>query len=618
MGIWKKAVTGISAAAVAAASLAVPASAAEKYRVAFRLDRFSGNELLEVFVESGYTVSSELYQSAYNGCAGSIIYPEPVNGKGIRGWAASENGTEPVNLNAAVSEDAVLYPIIADAVELGTVAVNVDPAYLPKTGESLHTDMTAYVSVPADAPYVIDRAYYTGFSLPAAFAADSEYTLCVDIHPAEGKVFDYTYSADGSISYKADGAAVNGEKAALQWDSDRLRNDIIHVYYTVSTGSPETVQVNFHFNGHGNAADHTVTVPKGTENLYNYLDNAAGELLPADDAYYFDGWYSDAAMTEKTIPFRVPDGDIDFYAKWDRLITEINFTIETPLCGTVVENVGTNQEITADDLRTTVEGADEPMPGRVPGAVVLTNEPEITCDVPGVTASPYWITSDAAPDTMTPDTEIAFFMGTIWGENDYMFIISCERGEDADYYFAENLKVTVNGTAAPESLGSMQYTANVMQKPSTKGGKVSKAATVNKRGNSFSVVGVITADHNWDDGVITKAPDCEEDGTKTYTCKSKDATYNEEVDAYGHKWLQWTVVKAATATEDGLEKRICSNKGEHYETRVIPKGTPGGSNTPQPGGPKTGDHGAGAAVPIAAAAGLLALASACIRRRQSQ
>ncbi|MBQ8922258.1 MAG: hypothetical protein IJ060_08885 [Oscillospiraceae bacterium] len=172
--------------------------------------------------------------------------------------------------------------------------------------------------------------------------------------------------------------------------------------------------------------------------------------------------------------------------------------------------------------------------------------------------------------------------------------------------------------AAPDSLGDLRYLTLVQPKPSTKGGKVSSAATVNKRGNSFAVVGVITADHNWDDGVITKDPDCEEEGTRTYTCKSKDATYDEEVDAFGHKWLEWTVVKAATATEDGLEKRVCSNKGEHIETRVILKGTnpaPSGGN-PQANGPSTGDRGPGAALPAAAAAALLAAASCCICRKR--
>lgn len=119
-----------------------------------------------------------------------------------------------------------------------------------------------------------------------------------------------------------------------------------------------------------------------------------------------------------------------------------------------------------------------------------------------------------------------------------------------------------------------------------------------------------TLEHAWDDGVITKAAKCDEEGVLTYTCVDCGATKTEPIEmiahtevavigkaatctepgltdgvkcsecdtiitaqktipAIGHKYGDWTVVKSPTCTENGTEQRVCTNDAYHVETRAI-------------------------------------------------
>ena len=52
--------------------------------------------------------------------------------------------------------------------------------------------------------------------------------------------------------------------------------------------------------------------------------------------------------------------------------------------------------------------------------------------------------------------------------------------------------------------------------------------------------------HSWDDGVVTKAATCTEDGIRTYTCSIGGETRTEAIPATGHKYGEYTVTKEPT------------------------------------------------------------------------
>ncbi|MBQ6165134.1 MAG: hypothetical protein IJK23_11725 [Clostridia bacterium] len=71
---------------------------------------------------------------------------------------------------------------------------------------------------------------------------------------------------------------------------------------------------------------------------------------------------------------------------------------------------------------------------------------------------------------------------------------------------------------------------------------------------------VETAPHEWDDGVITKEADCENNGMKTFTCADCGATKIESIPAIGHAYGKWEKV------DNEKHKRVCANDPSHVET----------------------------------------------------
>jgi uncharacterized protein YjdB len=65
--------------------------------------------------------------------------------------------------------------------------------------------------------------------------------------------------------------------------------------------------------------------------------------------------------------------------------------------------------------------------------------------------------------------------------------------------------------------------------------------------------------HNWDEGSVTKAATCTENGVKTYTCTVCGETKTEEIEALGHSYSsEWTTDKAATCTAAGSKSHHCT------------------------------------------------------------
>ena len=112
-------------------------------------------------------------------------------------------------------------------------------------------------------------------------------------------------------------------------------------------------------------------------------------------------------------------------------------------------------------------------------------------------------------------------------------------------------------------------------------GVVTKAATCTEDGvktftcsrDGATKTEVIPAvGHKWDDGTVTTPATCEASGVKTYKCLNDGCTETktEEIAALGHNYDDGVVTKAATCTEDGVKTFTCQNDKNHTYTEVIP------------------------------------------------
>lgn len=112
-------------------------------------------------------------------------------------------------------------------------------------------------------------------------------------------------------------------------------------------------------------------------------------------------------------------------------------------------------------------------------------------------------------------------------------------------------------------------------------GVVTKAATCTEDGektftcsrDGATKTEVIPAvGHKWDDGTVTTPATCEASGVKTYKCLNDGCTETktEEIAALGHNYDDGVITKAATCTEDGVKTFTCQNDKSHTYTEVIP------------------------------------------------
>ncbi|MCD8215835.1 MAG: hypothetical protein LUC97_09380, partial [Clostridiales bacterium] len=75
--------------------------------------------------------------------------------------------------------------------------------------------------------------------------------------------------------------------------------------------------------------------------------------------------------------------------------------------------------------------------------------------------------------------------------------------------------------------------------------------------------------HSYDEGVVTKAATCTENGVKTYTCSGCGDSYTEVIPATGHSYDEGVVTTEANCTTDGVMTYTCTACGDTY-TEVIP------------------------------------------------
>ncbi len=85
---------------------------------------------------------------------------------------------------------------------------------------------------------------------------------------------------------------------------------------------------------------------------------------------------------------------------------------------------------------------------------------------------------------------------------------------------------------------------------------------------------ILALDHNYDNGVVTKAATCDADGVMTFTCTRVDCSvsYTEVIPALKHNYDTGKVIQAATCTDDGTMRYSCQNDGcLSYYDEVIEK-----------------------------------------------
>lgn len=78
----------------------------------------------------------------------------------------------------------------------------------------------------------------------------------------------------------------------------------------------------------------------------------------------------------------------------------------------------------------------------------------------------------------------------------------------------------------------------------------------------------VTEDHQWNDGVVTKAATCTEAGEKLYTCTVCDKTKTETIAAIGHDWEEKTT--PATCKDTGSVDRTCKTCGVTEHVKDLP------------------------------------------------
>lgn len=78
----------------------------------------------------------------------------------------------------------------------------------------------------------------------------------------------------------------------------------------------------------------------------------------------------------------------------------------------------------------------------------------------------------------------------------------------------------------------------------------------------------VTEDHQWNDGVVTKAATCTEAGEKVYTCTVCNKTKAETIKATGHDWNETTT--PATCGKAGSVDRTCKACGVTEHVKNLP------------------------------------------------
>lgn len=138
-----------------------------------------------------------------------------------------------------------------------------------------------------------------------------------------------------------------------------------------------------------------------------------------------------------------------------------------------------------------------------------------------------------------------------------------EDGYTGDTYCVDCGKLLSEGTAIPATGHS--YDDGVITTAATCTEEGVKTFTCSACGDTYTEA-IPATGHSYDDGVVTTQPTCTEEGVKTYTCSACGETYTEAIPAKGHNMI--TKVVEATCTEDGYTLHSCADCDVSYKDSI--------------------------------------------------
>ena len=176
-----------------------------------------------------------------------------------------------------------------------------------------------------------------------------------------------------------------------------------------------------------------------------------------------------------------------------------------------------------------------------------------------------------------------------------------EKNGNDDIASNWNTNSKVSGTKSGDKYS---FRVNAFEHNNETGNYITHIYAYDKIGNatSYTVPTVKVHNHSWDEGVITKAATCTENGTREKTCAYCGDKVTESINATGHQWnTEYTVDKAATYAEAGSKSIHCSvcnavKEGSSVSIDKLipaPAPAPAPAPTPEPAITTTGENAEG-------------------------
>ncbi len=159
--------------------------------------------------------------------------------------------------------------------------------------------------------------------------------------------------------------------------------------------------------------------------------------------------------------------------------------------------------------------------------------------------------------------EAAFLYGpTDPSYEDNAYIRTVEEVKTGDIYYNENFtgKNTYHCLLTEELKDSAEDELETTYSPLN-----------NFRKMSDGMLDEYFAEHSFDNGTVTIAPSCNEEGIMTYSCSHCDEVYTERIAKIDHQWDDGVVTSNATCTEKGIITFTCRKdpEGDHIMTKSI-------------------------------------------------